>query len=288
MSKSLTFKDASAYLESLLQLALSTQMFQVQTCFNVTVPESWHINERVLDEIHILYVKSGRVTYQIESHPVELTAGNILFLSDGIVHSAYRNLNEPLSIIPIRFKINQYKDNNRTVLSSSPSYFSFLPRDIPKFLGLFEAIHRYFCHLPSIRRDALCHSTICQIVAEIAHELEYIERHKPIHPAIMQIKNHIDLNPADRLSVENLTALSGLSAKYGSRLFQQLYGHTIKEYQIKVRIEYARYLLEQSNQSVKEISFQLGYPDPFVFSKQYKAVTGTAPSKVLKRESLSN
>ncbi|WP_409342548.1 helix-turn-helix domain-containing protein [Paenibacillus sp. MBLB4367] len=278
MSKSLLPREASVFLDSLLRLTLSTQMFRIHTCFNVTVPASWHIDERVIDEIHILYVKSGCATYEVDGIPVELAAGSLLFLSDGTVHSAYRDLKEPLTIVPIRFKIGPFGDHARNSVTESPCYFSFLPRDTSKFRLLFETIHRHYCLPPSVRRDALCHSSICQALAEMSCELEEIEQRKPVHPAILQIKNHMDTNPADRLSVKQLAALSGLTPKYCSQLFQQLFGLTIKEYQIQSRIEYARYLLEHSDQSVKEISFHLGYPDPFVFSKQYKAFTGIAPS----------
>lgn len=288
MSKSLTNHEASVFLDSLLRLALSTQWFPIHTCFNVTVPISWRIDERVLDEIHLLYVRSGCVTYRIAGKPVRLTAGSLLFLSDGTVHSAYRDLNEPLSIIPIRFRINGYGDHSGDfVTTPAPCSFSFLPRDTPKFRSLFETIHRHFCLPPSVRRDALCHASLCQTLAEMSRELEEIEQSTPIHPAILQIKTRMDTNPAERLSVKELAALSGLTPKYCSQLFQQLFGVTIKEYQIKARIEYARYLLEHSDQSVKEISIHLGYPDPFVFSKQYKAVTGIAPSMSLRNSRFS-
>lgn len=283
MSKSLTKHSVADLLDSLLSLALSAQMFHVHTCFNVTVPSSWRIDERVLDEIHILYVKSGVVTYQVGGSPVKLTAGSLLFLSDGTWHSAYRDLREPLSIIPIRFRIKPYGDHNGNFTRTNiPCHFSLLPRNTQKFRALFESIHRHYCLPPSISRDVLCHSSICQTLAEISRELEENERNRPIHPAILQIKTYIDTNPADRLSVKALAALTGLTPKYCSQLFRQLFGLTIKEYQIKARIEYARYLLEHSGQSVKEISFHLGYPDPFVFSKQYKTVMGIAPSTTLR------
>ncbi|QNK57172.1 AraC family transcriptional regulator [Paenibacillus sp. PAMC21692] len=285
MSKSLKTHEASVFLDSLLHLALSSQTFQIQTCFNVTVPSSWRIEERVLDEIHILYVRSGIVTYQVDGFPVKLSAGCLLFLSDGSLHEAYMDLNEPLSIIPIRFKIRRYEDTNGKFLASSvPCFFSFLPRDTQKFRLLFETIHRHYRLPPSVRRDALCHAAIGQTLAEMSNELEELERSKPIRPAIIHIKNHMDTNPADRLTVKELAAISGLTPKYCSQLFYQMFGLTIKEYQIKTRIDYARYLLEHSDQSVKEIAFHLGYPDPFVFSKQYKSVMGIAPSETLRED----
>jgi AraC-like DNA-binding protein/mannose-6-phosphate isomerase-like protein (cupin superfamily) len=283
MSKSLTPSDASAYLDSLLRMALSSYMFRIHKCFNVTVPTSWQIDERVLDEIHLLFVRNGCATYQFGNRPVRLTAGSLLLLSDGTAHSAYRDLSEPLSIIPVRFKIGRYEeDEDRHTPAANPCYFSFQPRDTQKFRLLFETIHRHHCLHPSVKRDALCHASICQTLAEMSRELEELEQSRPTRHAIMQIKGYMDTNPVNRLSVKELAALSGLSPKYCSRLFQQWTGLTIKEYQIKARIEYATYLLEHSDQSVKEIAAHLGYPDPFVFSKQYKAVTGIAPSETLR------
>lgn len=282
MSKRLNPNEASAFLDSLLRMTLSSQMFQIHTCFNVTVPSSWRIDERVLDEIHILYVKSGCVTYQVDGTPIKLTAGHLLFLSDGTAHSAYRDLNMPLSIVPIRFRVRRYDDPQWNFVTSKPCYFSFHPRDTQKFRILFESVHRHFCLPPSLRKEALCHASVCQTLAEMACEMAEIEHRKPIHPAMLQIKNHMDTHPADRLSVREIAALSGLTPKYCSRLFLQMFGLSIKEYQIKSRIEYARYLLEHTDQSVKEISIQLGYPDPFAFSKQYKIFTGVAPSRTLR------
>lgn len=279
MSKSLTNPEASAFLDSLLRMALSSHMFHIHTCFNVTVPVTWHIDERVLDEIHLLYVKSGHATYQVDGKPIRLAVGSLLMLSDGAAHSAYRDLREPLSIVPIRFKVCRYEEDRSCPATPVPGYFSLLPRDTPKFRLLFETIHRHYCLPPSVRRDALCHAALCQVLAELSRELDEMEHDNPVHPAIRHIKHRIDTNPADRASVRELAASSGLTPKYCSQLFQQLFGIAIKEYQIKARIEYARYLLEHSQQSVKEIAHHLGYPDPFVFSKQYKAVTGMAPSR---------
>ncbi|GIP34010.1 AraC family transcriptional regulator [Paenibacillus sp. J2TS4] len=288
MSKSLPLDEASAFLDSLLHTALGDRIFRIYTSFNVTVPSSWRIEERVLEEFHLLYVKSGCVIYQVSGVPLKLKAGSLLFLSDGAVHSAFRDQSEPLSIIPIRFKIGRYEDEQGPFhQTEAPCHFAFLPREPAKLRLLFESIHHCFSLPPSVRRDALCHAAVCQTLAEMSRQLEDLRQGVPIHPAILHIKNHIDSNPADRLSVQELAALSGLTPKYCSRLFQQLFGLSIKAYQIKARIEYAQYLLEHTDQSIIEISYHLGYPDPFSFSKQFKAVTGTAPSNTIqKRRSL--
>lgn len=284
MSKSLLRQEASAFLDALLASALGEHIFRIYSCYNVTVPSSWRIEKRVLEEFHALYVKSGCLTYLINETPHQLTAGSLLFLSDGTVHSAYRDLKEPLSIIPVRFTLGSYIDEqNYAVKTEVPCHFTFRPRDAAKFSMLFETVHRYSTLSPSIKRSVLCHAAICQTLAEMSQELELMRQDTPIHPAIQHIKAYIDAHPAERFTVQDLAGLSGLTSKYCSKLFQQIYGFPIKTYQIKMRIEYARYLLEHSRQSVKEVSFQLGYSDPFAFSKQYKAVTGVSPSKIILR-----
>lgn len=282
MSKSLMREEASAYLDSLISSAFASLRFHIHTGYHVTVPETWRIEERVLDEAHLLYVKSGCVNYFVEGEHLELGAGNLLYLSDGITHSTFRNPQEPLTIIPIRFRMSCYDKSINDRGMARPSYFSFLPRDTHKFRLLFETVHRHYCLPPSRRRELLCHSSICQVLGEMSLELEKAKPGKLQHPAILHIKNHIDAHPADRLSVQELALQSGLSPKYFSQLFQQSFGQTIKAYQLKTRIEYAKYLLEHTNQSVKEIAFHLGYPDPFAFSKQYKAITGIAPSQTMR------
>lgn len=278
MSKNLNPKMASAHLDHLLNLTMTALRFHLHYSFNLTVPASWSIDERVLDEIHILYVKGGCVTYVIEGQPVMLTTGSLLFLSDGTVHSAYQDLSEPLSIVPIRFKLSLYGDKPQHIPTLNPYYFSFHPKDPQKFRTWFETIHRYNGLPPSVRKDVLCHASLSQALAEMSRELEELEQNQPLHHAILQIKHAIETNPTDRRTVRELAAYAGLSSKYASQLFRQWVGFTIKEYQIKTRLEYARFLLEHSDQSVKEVSSLLGYPDPFVFSKQYKAFTGMAPS----------
>ncbi|WP_136605406.1 helix-turn-helix domain-containing protein [Paenibacillus dokdonensis] len=278
MSKSLLPHIASTFLDALLSSALGEDMFRIYSCYNVTVPSSWRIEERVLEEIHVLYVKSGCLTYLINGTPHQLTAGSLLFLSDGTVHSAYRDLKEPLSILPVRFTLG-IDEQKYAAKTEVPYHFSFRPRDTAKFSVLFETIHRYYTLTPSIRRTVLCHAAICQTLAEMSQELELMRQDTPIHPAIQHIKAYIDSHPAERVTVQDLAGLSGLTSKYCSKLFQQIYGLPIKTYQIKARIDYARYLLEHSRQSIKEVSFQLGYSDPFTFSKQYKSVMGVSPSK---------
>ena len=46
---------------------------------------------------------------------------------------------------------------------------------------------------------------------------------------------------------------------------------------LKMKVEYARYLLETSDSSVQEIADKVGYNDALYFSRLFKKVEGIAP-----------
>ena len=49
------------------------------------------------------------------------------------------------------------------------------------------------------------------------------------------------------------------------------------QYRIGKKMELAKRLLVSTTQTVKEISFQLGYCDQFYFSSEFRRVTGMSP-----------
>jgi AraC-like DNA-binding protein len=61
------------------------------------------------------------------------------------------------------------------------------------------------------------------------------------------------------------------------REFRTVMGQAPIQYQLQARMQRARHWLR--TRSVKETAALLGYDDPFLFSRQFKRVTGVAPSE---------
>ena len=77
------------------------------------------------------------------------------------------------------------------------------------------------------------------------------------------------------------TIVSPIALSYSRlrSLFQKRYGITPGNYRIQVRIENACSRLESTSFSIKEIADQLGYPDPYTFSKQFRQRIGVSPKQ---------
>ncbi len=79
--------------------------------------------------------------------------------------------------------------------------------------------------------------------------------------------------PGDRLP--DLASEMGMTYATFRRRFRETVGMSPSRYQLMRRMENARVLLQ--NHTVQETALLLGYSDPFVFSRQFRKVTGHAP-----------
>lgn len=66
---------------------------------------------------------------------------------------------------------------------------------------------------------------------------------------------------------------------YLSRAFKMYSGHTLKEFQMKTKIERAIHLLLNTSKNVSSISFELGFYDDSHFIRSFKSIYGIPPAK---------
>ena len=92
------------------------------------------------------------------------------------------------------------------------------------------------------------------------------------------ILDFIRLKYNEPISIEALSGACGLERSYMTRLFKAAVGHTPQEYVIHYRVYVARKLLGETDWSIRNIAYAVGYGDCFAFSKAFKRVCGIAPS----------
>lgn len=99
------------------------------------------------------------------------------------------------------------------------------------------------------------------------------------HEMITELTRHIREHPGKLFSVPELAARAGYSPDYFSRLFAAIVGSTPMEFCIRVRLERAQHLLNDSAMTINQIAQALGYADVFFFSRQFKQYLGISPSR---------
>jgi AraC-like DNA-binding protein len=95
---------------------------------------------------------------------------------------------------------------------------------------------------------------------------------------IMQARQQLEEDWQAHLELKDLARELNMSYERFRKLFKQFVGHSPGEFRILRRIDRAKTLLLKQY-TVAEIANELGYPDAFSFSKQFKRYTGMSPTQ---------
>lgn len=94
-----------------------------------------------------------------------------------------------------------------------------------------------------------------------------------VEQSIRYMKNHI----TEKLSIEMIANHVGLSVSQFSLLFKQKTSRTPLDYLTYLRIQQASNLLDFSSLRINEVASQVGYKDPFYFSRIFSKIMGKSP-----------
>lgn len=126
----------------------------------------------------------------------------------------------------------------------------------------------------------LCDSLgLSPIAAEIASdEINIVDR----------VKRYLELNRDKDITSEDICRHIGCSRSLVSHQFKARTGMGIREYLTMLRLEDAKILLENSNLTITEIAFTVGFGSSNYFTNVFKKDTGMAPGEYRKRCRKSN
>lgn len=86
-------------------------------------------------------------------------------------------------------------------------------------------------------------------------------------------------NLSSRTTIEELAEFMEVSKSTLSKHCTELFGESPGNYLTRYKVNVARELLDSTRKSVKEISFDLGFKNPYHFSRVFKRITGHSPSE---------
>lgn len=95
---------------------------------------------------------------------------------------------------------------------------------------------------------------------------------------LLPVFEYIYSNKNKSLSLGEAASLCHLSTSYFSRIFSKETGESFTVYTAKLKVEWARQLLEKTDLSVTQISEELAFNDPGYFIKIFKKYEGITPS----------
>ena len=89
---------------------------------------------------------------------------------------------------------------------------------------------------------------------------------------------HLCDHATEKITLQNLARVCGLSPSRLSHLFKEQVGETPLQYLEQRRMETARDLLQMTSKPVSQVAYEVGFGNPFYFSRIYRRRMGIPPS----------
>lgn len=137
---------------------------------------------------------------------------------------------------------------------------------------------------------------LTDVLTRVKVHIDKYQAEKRIDPVVAQVLNDLNVSPnsdsfveqvasycsihyRDDLFVDDFAEAHGYSKDYFSKIFKQHFKITFHEFCSRVKVAYAIDLIRTGNYKAYEISEMLGYSSVDYFTKIFKEITGTTPSK---------
>lgn len=112
---------------------------------------------------------------------------------------------------------------------------------------------------------------------QVARQQAQEPRRRRATAKMLQIKLCLDRRHAHPWTLEELAKEHGISVPHLGSEFKRCFGRAPLEYLIGQRLQHAKDLLGRSDLQIAEISREVGYENPFYFSRLFRKHTGQSP-----------
>jgi AraC-like DNA-binding protein len=95
---------------------------------------------------------------------------------------------------------------------------------------------------------------------------------------LLRARDAMDRAYAEPLDVQTVAAVAHVSPAHFIRTFRAVFGETPNRYLQRRRVERSMFLLRETERSVTDVCFDVGFTSLGTFSRMFRAVVGEAPT----------
>jgi AraC-like DNA-binding protein/mannose-6-phosphate isomerase-like protein (cupin superfamily) len=231
------------------------------------------------DTLEIIWIRSGSAQLTCQGRIFDLQAGEAAIIPPNEIHSGGR-LGSTLRYVAIhlpRVLVEQVFCDFKFLVdgAGNPAPVKLLSRE--KATSLLPITVSTVCaDLPADRLLYIMRPILCQLLdLPLADSGPVLDR-SDLHPAVSKAQSIIRDQCADRMHVSHLARCVDLDMRYLISLFKLATGVTPHQFQIAMRVELARALLEQQL-PLSEVAARAGFADQSHLNRHFRRQYGFTP-----------
>ncbi|MBE7725065.1 MAG: helix-turn-helix domain-containing protein [Enterocloster citroniae] len=252
----------------------------------------FNLSQHFENTYQILFVLDGKIRYEVGNKQYELSKGGIIVLNTLEQHSL-EVLEYPYERIIIQIRPDFFQ--NEVKYPEIIAIFIKRPKDFSHLLTVSEPVWNYIYDIiremeQEYRKkkeywELFIGADLRRIFISLFRECADVLANIKVGTGVTlayNVMNYINHHFMEQFTIEDIATELFLNKDYISHVFKDETGYSIMNYVISLRINHAKLLLAETDQSVTDIALECGYTDFNYFSKQFKKLTHLSPSEFRK------
>ncbi|MBO3282967.1 helix-turn-helix domain-containing protein [Paenibacillus sp. FSL M8-0228] len=238
-----------------------------------------HFRERMhgCDSHIFIYCTSGKGWIRTKDGlTIDMTERGFAYIPRDMPHAYGADHRDPWTIYWFHLKGDQM-DDFIALFEPFKTYISISASDGVKLLELFHQCYDLLLnksysiiHLVQVSQTV---RYLLSFVVSVAFRKEDSTYQSHVDKATRYMSEQLE----STVSLEQLSRHVQVSKQHLNLIFKQSTGYSPVDYYLRMKIQRASQLLDLTNASIKEVSIQLGFRDPYYFSRLFKKIMGCSP-----------
>ncbi len=238
------------------------------------------------DELEFLPVYSGSFCCRVDGRDYIAKEGDVIFVNAGVPHETM-SVTERTQTALLQFKESNYLNTEiRKIIKYSVKFQNLEgdPVRIIRSAELFATIDNILneCENKQSAYEILVRSDVLKIIGTL-YRMGILSDGEQVYASaavqkILPVMTYINQHYSENLSLLEMSAMLGFDKSYFCRIFRAATGATFTEYLNFVRICKAEKRLATTNDSILNISSDVGFCSVSYFNKIFKKYRNCSPS----------
>lgn len=254
---------------------LFSSLLLISTGYRTTLNKliGYNVTSHYEEDYLFKYCLSGTGWFEFENKRYVVSAGDIILCNRNTLCRYSTSSEDPWSVYWVYFRFNYMEILYPKLTEKNFQVHHF---------GLDHSLIRYFMEILQKRSFGYANSYLFYASQTLGQLLAYLHLNQSIENEkgsnkYSAIITHMNNNLDKLISTSQLAQMADVSKDHFIRVFTQCYGYTPLDYFIRLKMQKACNDLLSTELPIKTIATNLGYEDPYYFSRIFKHKIGISP-----------
>lgn len=254
---------------------------------NFNYPSHWH------NAVEMIYILEHNFTAIVNSRKYKMHKGDVIYIPGGDIHEFCSEM--PIKCIFINFELsslNHYSDMER-ICTQLRDVRLITPQDGELHANIEAEIDKIRTEWENsgFAQELYYTARMIDIVVMLCRSIPYRDNLANLKnmggksaglEKINRSFEYIEKNYTEDIHLKDIARAAGFSEYYFSRLFKEITEKNFHQYLNEFRIKKAENLLMDSNYTISEAAYAVGFSSLTTFDRLFRQIKGCSPQKFRK------